>query len=196
MKWRINDGLILPDGQSCEWYARFTHCLSIRMCSDCESPRRVRRGWRRLRGCLELQVIFRKRATNHSQKSHQFLVLRKMTCKDTASYDSTPPCRNAARPCRVTLDVSCAPRHVNQNPLTHSVSILRMIRIIRCEQYAGLPCHSAIIGLFCKRALSKRLHSANNMQDCRCGWNTGLTYHSQERWTYHSCERQMCDFRM
>jgi len=43
-------------------------------------------GWRRLIGCLKLQVIFRKRATNYRA------LLRKMTYKDKASYDSTPPC--------------------------------------------------------------------------------------------------------
>jgi len=42
-------------------------------------------GWRRLRGCLKLQVIFRKRATNYRA------LLRKMTYEDKASYDSTPP---------------------------------------------------------------------------------------------------------
>jgi len=43
-------------------------------------------GWRRLIGCLMLQVMFRKRATNHRA------LLRKMTYEDKASYDSTPPC--------------------------------------------------------------------------------------------------------
>ena len=43
-------------------------------------------GWRRPVGCLELQDIFRKRATNYRA------LLRKMTYKDEASYDSTPPC--------------------------------------------------------------------------------------------------------
>jgi len=38
-------------------------------------------------GSLKLQVIFRKRATNYTA------LLRKMTCEDKASYDSTPPCR-------------------------------------------------------------------------------------------------------
>jgi len=42
-------------------------------------------GWRRLIGCLKLQVISHKRATNYTA------LLRKMTCKDKASYDSTPP---------------------------------------------------------------------------------------------------------
>jgi len=43
-------------------------------------------GWRRPIGCLKLQVIFRKRATNYRA------LLQKMTYKDKASYDSTPPC--------------------------------------------------------------------------------------------------------
>ena len=44
------------------------------------------KGWRRAIGCLELQVIYRKRATNYGA------LLRKITYKDKASYDSTPPC--------------------------------------------------------------------------------------------------------
>ena len=43
-------------------------------------------GWRRPIGCLELQVIFCKRATNYRA------LLRKMTYEDKASYASTPPC--------------------------------------------------------------------------------------------------------
>ena len=37
---------------------------------------------------LKLQVIFCKRATNYRA------LLRKMTCEDKASYESTPPCTN------------------------------------------------------------------------------------------------------
>jgi len=48
----------------------------------------LRTEWRRPIGCLKLQVIFRKRATKYRA------LLQKMTCKDKASYDSTPPCRN------------------------------------------------------------------------------------------------------
>jgi len=43
-------------------------------------------GWRRPIGGLKLQVIFHKRATNCRA------LLLKMTCKDTASYRSSPPC--------------------------------------------------------------------------------------------------------
>jgi len=39
-------------------------------------------GWRRLIGCLKLQVIFRKKASNYRS------LLRKMTYIDKASYDS------------------------------------------------------------------------------------------------------------
>jgi len=42
--------------------------------------------WQKLIGCLKLQVIFRKRATNYRA------LLRKMTYEDKASYDFTPPC--------------------------------------------------------------------------------------------------------
>jgi len=43
-------------------------------------------GWRGVIGCLKLKVIVRKRATNYRA------LLRQMTCKDMASYDSKPPC--------------------------------------------------------------------------------------------------------
>jgi len=43
-------------------------------------------GWRRPIGCLKLQVIFRKRATMYRALS------RKITSRDKASCDSTPPC--------------------------------------------------------------------------------------------------------
>jgi len=42
-------------------------------------------GWRRPIGCLELLVIFRKRATNYRA------LLRKMTCTDKAFYGSSSP---------------------------------------------------------------------------------------------------------
>jgi len=47
-------------------------------------------GWRRLVGCLKLQIIFGKRATNYRA------LLRKITYKDKAFYyyDSMPPCRS------------------------------------------------------------------------------------------------------
>ena len=46
----------------------------------------LRTGWRRPIGCLKLQVIFRKRASNYRA------LLRKMTYEDKASYGPSPPC--------------------------------------------------------------------------------------------------------
>jgi len=51
-------------------------------------------GWRRPIGCLKLQVIFRKRATNY------MALLRKMTYKDKASYGSSPPSLYQIQDCK------------------------------------------------------------------------------------------------
>jgi len=48
-------------------------------------------GWRRPIGCLKLQVIFRKRATNYRA------LFWKMTYGDKASYGSSPPCIRCIR---------------------------------------------------------------------------------------------------
>ena len=47
--------------------------------------------WRKVIRCLKLQVIFRKRATMYRA------LLQKMTCRDKASYDFTPPCNDSQR---------------------------------------------------------------------------------------------------
>jgi len=69
------------------------------------SSLRLNTGWRRPIGCLELQVIFRKRATNYRAP------VRKITCKDKASYWCAPPCR--------------APLHINRDLLRIHGSLLR-----------------------------------------------------------------------
>jgi len=65
-------------------------CVCVCVCvgkSSCFLPcPKIRSGWRRPRGCLKLQDIFRKRATNYRA------LLRKITHKEKASYDSTPLC--------------------------------------------------------------------------------------------------------
>ena len=43
-------------------------------------------GWRRLIGSPKLQIIFHKRAIKYRS------LLRKMTCKDKGSQESSPPC--------------------------------------------------------------------------------------------------------
>ena len=47
-------------------------------------------GWRRLIGSPKLQIIFHKRAVKYRS------LLRKMTCKDKGSYESSPPYSNEA----------------------------------------------------------------------------------------------------
>ena len=65
----------------------YIHVLYIHIRTSLHSKYQyARTEWRRLRGCLEFQVIFRKRATNYK------VLWRKMTYEDKAPYDSTPPC--------------------------------------------------------------------------------------------------------
>jgi len=63
-------------------------CLRDYMCDMTHSHlwHVVHTGWQKPIGCLKLQVIFCKRATNYRA------LLRKMTCEDKASYESSPPC--------------------------------------------------------------------------------------------------------
>jgi len=56
------------------------------MCHFHVCDRHGHKGWRRLIGSPKLQIIFHKRANKYMS------LLRKMTCKDKASYESSPPC--------------------------------------------------------------------------------------------------------
>ena len=68
----------------CVYIYRYMRIYTEHMQSD--NMLKMHTGWRRLIGCLKLQVIFCKRATNHRA------LLQKTTFKDTASYGSSPPC--------------------------------------------------------------------------------------------------------
>jgi len=72
------------------------HMCGIHVCHTAPSIR----GWRRLIGCLKLQVIFCKRATKYRA------LLRKMTCKDKAPCDSTPPCTHSYISCDLFICVA------------------------------------------------------------------------------------------
>jgi len=61
---------------------RHPMCLRHPVCTQCTWDTSRRRPI----GCLKLQVISHKRANNYRA------LLRKMTYKDKASHDSTPPC--------------------------------------------------------------------------------------------------------
>ena len=62
-------------------------------------------GWHRCIGCIKLQAIFCKRATNYKG------LLRKITCKDKESYGSWPPCMSLPR------SYSTTQRHINDIPI-------------------------------------------------------------------------------
>ena len=53
---------------------------------DYEEESLMYTGWRRLIGSPKLQIIFHRNATKYRS------LLRKMTCKDKGSYESSPPC--------------------------------------------------------------------------------------------------------
>jgi len=68
-------------------------CVCVRVCvyktrsvGVSSIPSNAATGWRRLSGSSKLQIIFHKRATKYRS------LLLKMTYKDKASYESSPPC--------------------------------------------------------------------------------------------------------
>ena len=89
-------------------------------------------GGQRLIGCLELQVIFRKKATNYSA------LLWTTTYKDKTSYGSPPPCIQI---CSLTCEAICVLDGCIQTDMEYGVAtISRLLQII---------------GLFCR--ISSRL---------------------------------------
>jgi len=98
----------------------------------CHPVSHIRTGWRRPIGCLRLQVIYRKRATNYRA------VLRKMTCKDKASYDSTPPCishtyQTYVSHIRITHTYHAYVSHIRITHTYHTyVSHIRMKSLKQC----------------------------------------------------------------
>jgi len=59
---------------------------TLHACSSVGNCLKICTGWRRLVGSPKLQIIFHKRATKYRA------LLLKMTWKDKASYESSPPC--------------------------------------------------------------------------------------------------------
>ena len=98
-------------------------------------------GWRRLIGCLKLQVIFRKRATNYRALS------RKITYEDTASYGSLPPCTDWG--CGIALWETL------QHSATHVCSTLAAIY---CQKIYRMFSSHDHIQLWFRMALSKTWH--------------------------------------
>ena len=75
-------------------------------------------GQQRCTGCLNLQISFRKRATNCRA------LLRKMTSKDKASYDSTPPGTPMGFCHPVARAHTCTHAHTHTHTLTRRDSVI------------------------------------------------------------------------
>jgi len=75
-----------------------SHIKKSRYTCECVASRT---GWRRCRGCLELQVSFRKRVPNLR------VLLQKITYNDKAAYDATPPCMNELLHQLAAVNESC-----------------------------------------------------------------------------------------
>jgi len=71
-------------------------------------------GWRGLKRCFKLQIIFRKRGTNDRA------LLPKMTCKDKASYGSSPPCIRVLQPMGLGHPVWCSAVALSCRATSHS----------------------------------------------------------------------------
>jgi len=80
-------------------------------------------GWQRPIGCLKLQVIFCKRATNYGA------LLRKMTYKDKASYGSSLPYIYDIVPCHMYTH-TLSPRHTYTYVYIHTHTYIFMYDIV------------------------------------------------------------------
>ena len=125
-------------------------------------------GWRRLIGSPKLQIIFHKRATKYRA------LLRKMTYKDKASYESSPPCISKAwlvihvicnicdlyYMCDMTHShvwhdsFRCVTWRIHMWDMTHSHDLWYICNVWCIRQASLLQNIVSFIGLFCKRDLS------------------------------------------
>jgi len=91
--------------------------------------------WRRPKGYLKSQVIFRKRATNHRA------LLRKMTFKDKASYGSTPLCK-------ALLWIYSARLQIETSPLSMDRALLRLSRPLLSIHRTLLRVSRALLSIY------------------------------------------------
>jgi len=92
-------------------------------------------GWQRLIGCLKLQVFFHKRATNHRA------LLQKMTTKDKAPCESSPPCT----PWHTYVHVNITYVWMCKHNLENGAVTLQAIDATRTHMYMQYPCVSICI---------------------------------------------------
>ena len=125
-----------PDGQYIQFssfeltpWNFFLNSLLLRMVLT-----KLTEGWRRLIGCLKLQVTFRKRATNCRA------VLREMTLKDKASHNSKPPCTERSTSEQRYLSMAA---HFSLSPsYTHTLSLALSLSRSRSRARSLTPCLS------------------------------------------------------
>jgi len=123
-------------------------CCSVLQCVaasyKCVMPKSpvIHTEWRRPKGCLNLQVIFRKRATNHRALS------RKMTCKDKASYGSTTLCRALLWIYSARLQIETAPLSMDRALLRVSRPLLSIHRILLRVSRALLSIYRTLLWVF------------------------------------------------
>jgi len=103
-------------------------------------------GWQKCIGCLKLQVAFRTRVADYTAllPYDYRALLRKETCKDKASYVSSPPCSKLT--CdnsnvssiltllqKITLELTCS--NVSSLP-----TLLQKITLeLTCSNFSSLP---------------------------------------------------------
>jgi len=104
---------------------RHPMCLRHPVCTQCTWDTSRRRPI----GCLKLQVISHKRANNYRA------LLRKMTYKDKASHDSTPPCTH---PCTSRTLYTCTSIYISTTQLGKQRPIGQVIFRKRALQLLAL----------------------------------------------------------
>ena len=90
------------------------------------------KGWWKSIGCLKLQVPFRKRATNYR------VLLRKMTCKDTASYGFSP----SSMKCLIFISLFPQKSHIISSSFAGKIPTLSCFDIMRRDTgwWSGIEC--------------------------------------------------------
>jgi len=99
-------------------------------------------GWRRLIVCLKLQVISRQRVTKYRD------ILRKMTCKDMASYGCTPPC-SVSQWWMIVYhnDHDCNSMTYDSLKLQDSFADYRLFYRALLQKWLHTQCHMALLQL-------------------------------------------------
>ena len=119
-------------------------------------------GWRRLIGSPKLQIIFHKRAIKYRS------LLRKMTCKDKGSYESSPPCMIKAMHVYMRIYIY-SDTHKDIHKQTHIHHTSRMGLSLMMQHL--LPC-----GLLAHTHIHTHTHTHTNT-DTDTGTDTGTQTH-------------------